>query len=109
MFKIDLYLHLVVWKNTIDHAALLKLQLCCAIFYFVNYRKSAWTMTIPEIPPIFSAPINERRCFTVLHGRCWSRMTARLFTALLEKRGLTLVHQFDSWGENERFNLSTLS
>ena len=41
-----------------------------------------------------------------LHGGCRSRMTARLFTALLEKRGLTLVRQFDSWGENGRFNLS---
>jgi SAM-dependent methyltransferase len=41
-----------------------------------------------------------------LHGGCRSRMTARLFAALLEKRGLTLVRQFDSWGENGRFNLS---
>jgi SAM-dependent methyltransferase len=41
-----------------------------------------------------------------LHGGCRSRMTARLFAAQLEKHGLTLVRQFDSWGENGRFNLS---
>ncbi len=36
-------------------------------------------------------------------------MTARLFTALLEKNGLTLVRQFDSWGVNGRFNLTRYS
>lgn len=41
-----------------------------------------------------------------LHGGCRSRMTGRLFTALLEKHGLTLIRQFDSWGENGRFNLT---
>jgi ubiquinone/menaquinone biosynthesis C-methylase UbiE len=41
-----------------------------------------------------------------LHGGWRSRMTARLFADLLEKRGFTLVRQFDSWGENGRFNLS---
>ncbi|MBN1131045.1 MAG: class I SAM-dependent methyltransferase [Chitinispirillaceae bacterium] len=41
-----------------------------------------------------------------LHGGWRSRMTAQLFADLLEKRGLTLVRQFDSWGENGRFNLS---
>jgi ubiquinone/menaquinone biosynthesis C-methylase UbiE len=41
-----------------------------------------------------------------LHGGCRSRMTAPLFAALLKKRGLTLVRQFDSWGENGRYNLS---
>ncbi len=41
-----------------------------------------------------------------MHGGWRSRMTARLFTDLLEKRGLTLVRRFDSWGENGRFNLS---
>ena len=41
-----------------------------------------------------------------LHGGCRSRMTAQLFLALLEKRGLTLLRRFDSWGENGRFNLS---
>jgi ubiquinone/menaquinone biosynthesis C-methylase UbiE len=41
-----------------------------------------------------------------LHGGCRSRMTAQLFTSLLEKHGLTLFRQFDSWGENGRFNLS---
>jgi SAM-dependent methyltransferase len=41
-----------------------------------------------------------------LHGGCRSRMTAYLFAKLLEKRGFILVRQFDSWGENGRFNLS---
>ena len=41
-----------------------------------------------------------------MHGGCRSRVTARLFTALLEKHGLTLVRRFDSWGENGQFNLS---
>ena len=41
-----------------------------------------------------------------LHGGCRSRMTAQLFTGLLEKNGLPLVRQLDSWGENGRFNLS---
>jgi SAM-dependent methyltransferase len=41
-----------------------------------------------------------------LHGGWRSRMTARLFADLLEKHGLTLVSQFDSWGDNGRFNLS---
>ena len=36
-------------------------------------------------------------------------MTARLFAALLEKNGLTLVRQFDSWGVNGRFNLTRYS
>lgn len=40
-----------------------------------------------------------------LHGGCRSRMTARMFAALLEKHGLTLVRQFESWGENGRYNL----
>jgi ubiquinone/menaquinone biosynthesis C-methylase UbiE len=40
-----------------------------------------------------------------LHGGCRSRMTARLFADLLEKHGLTLLRQFDSWGENGRFNI----
>ena len=39
------------------------------------------------------------------HGGCRSRMTARLFAALLEKHGLNLVRQFDSWGENGRYDL----
>ena len=41
-----------------------------------------------------------------LHGGWRSRMTARLFADLLEKHGLSLVRQFDSWGENGRFTLS---
>ena len=41
-----------------------------------------------------------------LHGGCRSRVPARLFTALLEKHGLTLVRRFDSWSENGQFNLS---
>lgn len=41
-----------------------------------------------------------------LHGGCRSRVTSLLFTTLLEKHGLTLVRQFDSWGENGRFNLT---
>jgi ubiquinone/menaquinone biosynthesis C-methylase UbiE len=41
-----------------------------------------------------------------LHGGCRSRMTIQMFTALLNKHRLTLVRQFDSWGENGRFNLS---
>ncbi|MBN1760022.1 MAG: class I SAM-dependent methyltransferase [Chitinispirillaceae bacterium] len=40
-----------------------------------------------------------------VHGGCRSRMTDRLFNAMLEKHGLTLDAQFDSWGENGRFNL----
>jgi ubiquinone/menaquinone biosynthesis C-methylase UbiE len=40
-----------------------------------------------------------------LHGGCRSRMTARMFTVLLEKHGLTLVRQLESWGENDRYNL----
>jgi ubiquinone/menaquinone biosynthesis C-methylase UbiE len=39
------------------------------------------------------------------HGGCRSRVTGQLFASLLEKHGLTLVRQFDSWGENGRFNL----
>ncbi len=41
-----------------------------------------------------------------LHGGCRSGMTGRLFTALLEKNGLTLVRRFDSWGDNGWYNLS---
>ena len=41
-----------------------------------------------------------------LHGGCRSRMTAGLFADLLEKHGLVLARQFESWGENGRFNLS---
>ena len=40
------------------------------------------------------------------HGGCRSRVTALRFATLLEKHGLTLVRQFDSWGENGKFNLS---
>jgi SAM-dependent methyltransferase len=41
-----------------------------------------------------------------LHGGWRSRMTAGLFAALLEKHGLFLVRQVDSWGENGQFTLS---
>ena len=41
-----------------------------------------------------------------IHGGWRSRMTGSLFTALLEKNGLTMVRRFDSWGENGRYNLS---
>ena len=41
-----------------------------------------------------------------IKGGCRSRVTARLFTALLEKNRLSLIRQIDSWGENGRFNLS---
>lgn len=40
-----------------------------------------------------------------LHGGCRSRMTAHLFAELLEKHGLVLIRQFDSWGKNGRYNL----
>lgn len=40
------------------------------------------------------------------HGGCRSRVTAQLYAALLEKHGLSLVRQFDSWGENGQFNLT---
>ncbi|MBW2334648.1 MAG: class I SAM-dependent methyltransferase, partial [Deltaproteobacteria bacterium] len=36
------------------------------------------------------------------HGAWRSRMTSALFCELLEKHGLTLVAQFDSWGDVER-------
>ena len=39
-----------------------------------------------------------------LHGGCRSRMTARLFLDMLDKHGLNLIRQFDSWGENDTFN-----
>jgi len=42
-------------------------------------------------------------------GGCRSRMTAERFATLLDKYGLTLVRQFDSWGENGKFNLSRYS
>jgi SAM-dependent methyltransferase len=42
-----------------------------------------------------------------LHGGWRSRMTGRLFAILLEKQGLTLIRQFDSWGENGRFTFSS--
>jgi SAM-dependent methyltransferase len=41
-----------------------------------------------------------------LHGGCRSRMTATLFVKLVEKHGMVLIRQFDSWGENGRYNLS---
>jgi SAM-dependent methyltransferase len=42
-----------------------------------------------------------------MQGGCRSRMTAPLFISLLEGRGLTLVRQFDSWGdESNRFDFS---
>ena len=40
-----------------------------------------------------------------VHGGCRSRMTDRLFVELLEKHKLTLECQFDSWGENGRYDL----
>jgi ubiquinone/menaquinone biosynthesis C-methylase UbiE len=40
------------------------------------------------------------------HGGCRSRTTAHLFARLLEKHGLALVRQFDSWGENGKYDLS---
>ena len=40
------------------------------------------------------------------NGGCRSRMTAQRFSSLLEKNGLTLDRQFDSWGENGRFDLT---
>lgn len=40
-----------------------------------------------------------------MHGGCRSRMTGRLFAALLQKNGLSLLRQFDSWGENGQYNL----
>jgi hypothetical protein len=33
-------------------------------------------------------------------------MTASIFASLLETEGLTLVRQFDSWGESNRFDFS---
>ncbi len=33
-------------------------------------------------------------------------MTAKLFATLLKKQGLTLITQFDSWGEDKQFNLN---
>jgi ubiquinone/menaquinone biosynthesis C-methylase UbiE len=41
-----------------------------------------------------------------VRGGCRSRMTDAIFASLLEKQGLTLVRQFDSWGENKRFDFS---
>ena len=41
-----------------------------------------------------------------LHGGWRSGMTGQLFADLLEKHGLTLLTQIDSWGENGRFTLS---
>lgn len=40
-----------------------------------------------------------------LHGGWRSRMTAGLFADILTAHGLTLVSQFDSWGDNEEFNV----
>ena len=41
-----------------------------------------------------------------LYGGCRSRMTAGLFRDLLEKYELTLIRQFDSWGNKNQFNFS---
>ena len=41
-----------------------------------------------------------------LYGGWRSSMTAKLFAALLKKNGLTLITQFDSWGEDKQFNLN---
>ena len=41
-----------------------------------------------------------------LHGGCRSRMTDALFRILLEKQNLTLMQQFDAWGENKQYDLS---
>ena len=40
-----------------------------------------------------------------LHGGWRSNMTAELFLDMLKKHGLTLITQFDSWGNDERFNV----
>lgn len=40
------------------------------------------------------------------HGGSRSRMTGELFSALLEKHKLTILHKVDSWGENGQYNLS---
>lgn len=34
-----------------------------------------------------------------------SNMTAQLFSDMLKKHGLTLVSQFDSWGDHDQFNV----
>jgi len=41
-----------------------------------------------------------------IHGGCRSQMTGKLFSTMLEKHKLTLVHKIDSWGENGQYNLS---
>lgn len=40
-----------------------------------------------------------------LHGGWRSRMTAELFSGLLAKHNLTLIAQFDSWGEDGHFDV----
>lgn len=40
-----------------------------------------------------------------LHGGWRSRMTAELFSHMLQKHGLTIVSQFDSRGNDEQFNV----
>lgn len=40
-----------------------------------------------------------------LHGGWRSSMTAELFASMLKRRGLHLVTQFDSWGENGQFHV----
>lgn len=40
-----------------------------------------------------------------LHGGWRSSMTDELFVRLLSRNNLSLVTQFDSWGEDERFNV----
>jgi ubiquinone/menaquinone biosynthesis C-methylase UbiE len=40
-----------------------------------------------------------------LHGGWRSRMTAELFAQMLQRHGLTLVTQFDSWGDRNQHNV----
>ncbi|NLU37555.1 MAG: class I SAM-dependent methyltransferase [Bacteroidales bacterium] len=40
-----------------------------------------------------------------LHGGWRSSMTKELFTTFLNQNGLTLLSQFDTWGDNDHFNV----